>query len=429
MRKQFSGKQKKTKTHRSTQKEDEHDEDDEDYDDRYEEDEEDNDNDEDVVELELEDIIKDSSSSTDEEPDDDDDDDPGRVMDRIVDRQNASRATILTTKQKNTESSSSLAIEKIGDGDRLALQNAATTDAASNYNLDGYVRGMSRSESLRNRQNHVALRVRMYVKSTIFRKIKFINSDAMFQRAMTLVMDNEAVPSQMRGKFQMLYESVFNESLNTKRSSCEQTGGKIVREAIARFKEKGESDFFTIEELCTLRQATTDRERSAFFWFFGSFIECVCGRRSWGKQKHYQLISGAEEDNGIGKLVTRSDEAFALLIFENYIDKWKSAMIPVNEDQKQNRQRGKFTAKKSGHCKYGGWSREGTARFNELYKIVQADRACPQSEAMEMELLAFCRKEKWQGKEQEEEDKSYSAATMVVEPEALPVEATWDLDD
>ncbi len=72
--------------------------------------------------------------------------------------------------------------------------------------------------------------------------------------------------------FQMSYETVFNEALNLKRSSCEQAGGKIVRKTIAKFEESGE-DFFTIDEHTKLRRANTDRERKAFFWFFGTFLE------------------------------------------------------------------------------------------------------------------------------------------------------------
>jgi hypothetical protein len=171
----------------------------------------------------------------------------------------------------------------------------------------------------------------------------------MFQKAFKLVIDQEAVPPHQRGQFQMLYESVFNESLNTKRSSCEQAGGKIVRESIAIFKDQGEEEFFTIDELCKLRRATTERERKAFFWFFGTYLECVCGRRSWGKQKQYELVSKATEEGGRGKLVTKSDEAFALLLFDNYIEKWKKlTTMDVSDEgqEKQGRQRGKYTGKK-----------------------------------------------------------------------------------
>ncbi len=61
----------------------------------------------------------------------------------------------------------------------------------------------------------MADRVRTFVKTEVFRRIKFINSDTMFEQAIKLVMDCENVPDQQRGQFQMLYESVFKEALNT----------------------------------------------------------------------------------------------------------------------------------------------------------------------------------------------------------------------
>jgi hypothetical protein len=320
---------------------------------------------------------------------------------------------------------------------------APTNEASSLLlQLDGpiRIRGMSRTESMRNRQKHVAERVRTFVKTDVFRRIKFINSDTMFEQAIKLVMDHENIPEQQRDQFQMLYESVFNEALNTKRSSCEQSGGKIVKESIAKFAESGE-DFFTVDELSTLRRAKTDRERKAFFWFFGTFLECVCGRRNWGKQKHYELISKATEKGGRGKIVTRSDEAFALLMFDNYIDKWTNPIAVTDQDaagtneqgkRKQPRQRGKYTAKKSGHCKYGGWSREGTKQFNQFYKLVQEDRTCPQADAMEKELMAFCRKSQKGGRDhdggdKQQQDEGNTAESDVIE--ASLVEAAWDLDD
>ena len=64
-------------------------------------------------------------------------------------------------------------------------------------------------------------------------------------------MDHENVPQNRRGQYQSIYESTFNDALNTKRSSCEQSGGRIVRELLTVFKESGK-DFFTIDELCKL---------------------------------------------------------------------------------------------------------------------------------------------------------------------------------
>ena len=170
----------------------------------------------------------------------------------------------------------------------------------------------------------------------------------------------------------------------------------------------------------------------------------MCGRRYWGKQKVNELISEAREPGGRGKVVTKSDEAFALLLFENYIDKWRSPP-PVSDEVEDSgarqqegqrkkkakpKQRGAYTGKKSGHCKYGGWSHEGMARFNALYRLVQEDRSCPQAEVMETELMAFCRSRAGlvdgrdaQGGERGN-DTSVSAAM-----DTTFVEAAWDLDD
>jgi hypothetical protein len=93
---------------------------------------------------------------------------------------------------------------------------------------------------------------------------------------------------------------------------------------------------FTIEELCKLGRAETKREMEAFFWFFGEFLKSVCaGARQWGKQKERQLISNATLIGTREKIVTKSDEAFALLLYENYIDKWKTQGNIEDDDDEQ----------------------------------------------------------------------------------------------
>jgi hypothetical protein len=324
---------------------------------------------------------------------------------------------------------------------RPASAAVRSTGGNSILNLDApsiHIRGMSKTESLRNQQPHVAHRVRAFVKAELFRKIKFVNNDAMFQRAINLVMDRENVAHHQRGRFQMIYESTFNDALNQKRSSCEQSAGDIVRESIVLLRESG-SEMFTMEELCKLRRSQTEREQEAFLWFFGAYLESVCGKRNWGKKKGLWLISEATEVGGRAKMVTKSDEAFALLIFENYIDKWASTTpdagaegddnvpgnggheVPVQGKKKQSKVRGLYTSKKSGHCKYGGWSREGVSRFNELYRLVHEDRACPQAAAMERKLLAYCA--------DGEEDGGTAIAGSAITEIVSSVEAAWDLDD
>ena len=63
----------------------------------------------------------------------------------------------------------------------------------------------------------------------------------------------------------------------------------------------------------------------------------------------------------------------------------------VCRKRKPPRLMGKYIHKKSGHCKHGGWCCEEISRFNDLYKLVHEDRACPQAATIARKFLAFCR--------------------------------------
>ena len=124
------------------------------------------------------------------------------------------------------------------------------------------------------------------------------------------------------------------------------------------------------------------------------------------------------------KIVTKSDEAFTLLMYENYIGKWKKqGNIKDNEDKRheedkdeqhdgdKEREEGeetaqsvpkerktptkavkeKYTVHNNGTTKYGGWSDKGIAHFNELYKMVKEDRKCPQAVEMGNKFLEYAR--------------------------------------
>lgn len=299
-------------------------------------------------------------------------------------------------------------------------------------NLDVPIRGMSKSESRRNQQEYATQRIKAFVTSKVFRKIKFISNDDMLREAMDWVMKHEKVPQEKRLMYRVVYESVFNESLNAKRSTCETAGRKIVVDkTMPKFQEKGK-ELFTMEELCKLRRAETEREKEASFWFFGEFLSCVVGKRQWIVQKKYQLISQATMTGSSDKLVTISDEAFALLMYENYKDKWtKQGNEQAGQSVPSGKKviRGKFTVQNSGTCKYGGWSHAGMKRFNELYDLVVEDRACPQAAAVEKEFLDYCVKEgnkKKVGGRQSDEPTAVEGSASMLQPRYI--RAAWDLN-
>ena len=120
---------------------------------------------------------------------------------------------------------------------------------------------------------------------------------------------------------------------------------------------------------------------------------------------YIRLISSAKVNNATTeKFVTVNDKAFALLLIEDYIEKLTAAYEATKEQvlievecnarsRIKAAQKGRggmytgATAARSGHCKFGGWNKEGMARFNDLYNMVLEDIASPQAEEMERQLI------------------------------------------
>ena len=119
----------------------------------------------------------------------------------------------------------------------------------------------------------------------------------------------------------------------------------------------------------------------------------VCAEGGIGESRRKKVDIRSKRAQFLWQSCHKSVEAFTLLLFENYIDKWRSPPPVADEVEdsgaagQQEGQRKKkakptqqeiYTRKKSGHSIYGGWSHEEMARFNVLYRLVQEVRACPQ---------------------------------------------------
>ncbi len=106
-----------------------------------------------------------------------------------------------------------------------------------------------------------------------------------------------------------------------------------------------------------------------------------------------------------------SDEAFALRLIDNYLEKWRTRADeedtahkrgPVGDGaaaittegestrRKQTKTAGKYTGKAKGQCKWGGWSSEGIKQFNFLRKLVKADREADKNCEDEPQWMKNC---------------------------------------
>ncbi|KAI2500728.1 hypothetical protein MHU86_13756 [Fragilaria crotonensis] len=254
-------------------------------------------------------------------------------------------------------------------------------------------------------QTHVTHRIQNLVKKVIFRKLKFVTNDALFWKAMKVVIEAEDPVEQSR--FVKIYKTCVLQSLNTKRSTCEQAGAKIARELlIAKNHPIGSREPpYSVETLCKLRRSRTDHEREAFHWFIGEFLECVSGRRVWGRKKFTHKVSDPMERGSAEKVVTVSDEAFAILVYENYIDKWlrkytceQQGVQGEDTNEIEKRIKGRYTAgttTRAANIMYGGWSDEGLIRFNQLCRLVAIDRQNENAAQMEEQVLQRLREQRY----------------------------------
>ena len=250
------------------------------------------------------------------------------------------------------------------------------------------------------KSKYVVDRVHGFVKNHLFRKVKFITKQKMLDEVMEVVEETEEGVTDddvKRMAFRKMYKSSVMEALNARRSSCDQMGCKIVNRYLSENWKpgtvpEGKDDedipsFLSIETLSKLRRSATEEEMAAFSWFFSEFMECISGKRAWGKQKYTQLISEASSlDNG-EKLLTVSDEAFGLFLVENYMHKWVKKFHIQQKGQPMGRLDGVYTAATKGNLVFGGWTKQGRNRFNYYCKLVQEDRSSARSVEVEKIFL------------------------------------------
>lgn len=225
-------------------------------------------------------------------------------------------------------------------------------------------------------KKNIRERIQVTLKTVIFRGVKFITCKEYFDKVMKVILDQEKPESAPQ--FVRMYKTIVMGALNTKRSTCEQSAQEVAMKLLKTKNHVDEVDPppYSMETLSKLRQSQTEEEKEAFVWFAGELLECVCGKRAWGTRKKYRArMTDAKSTDTGAAVVTVSDEAFALLLYDAYIDKW---IIRYHQDRRgephSKRIAGKYTQKNGTSTEYGGWSEEGIRRFNQLCEMVQDDR-------------------------------------------------------
>jgi hypothetical protein len=139
-------------------------------------------------------------------------------------------------------------------------KNTGTEEAAIPLEA---IRGLSHRANPLVRKNFMSDRVSDFVGTELFRKVKFISSVNICARALVKVMDVLKILPPQRPAFVKMYESCVKAAINTKRSTCEQAGAKIVKELLIRKQHKLDDTqpSYDIKSLEKLRQCYKGTEQ------------------------------------------------------------------------------------------------------------------------------------------------------------------------
>ena len=117
-------------------------------------------------------------------------------------------------------------------------------------------------------------------------------------------------------------------------------------------------------------------------WYCDSFLSVIVGKKNYNQRKYQEVASS---------IVTRSDEAFLLVIIENSIDRW-TAKVSDPGKKEGDWPEPKYTSNANDNKKYLGWSTAGINCYNN-YMTVIVPKTRDASKEMEVQLREQYRNE------------------------------------
>ena len=162
----------------------------------------------------------------------------------------------------------------------------------------------------------------------------------------------------------------------------------------------------TVQEILEARTLDTDEEAHMFAmkFYWTHLLPAVGGMKRWKVHMYYIHLSGTARVDGIENhtLLTVSDEAFALVLYDNCHDKWlrekdedgeQTASDDGKNTKRNKRSPGKYTQPKSGSELGARWSDEGKRAYNEYYRAVKEARENDPGFGKEKKFLKWLQEE------------------------------------
>ena len=260
-------------------------------------------------------------------------------------------------------------------------------------------------------------------KNHLFPKKKFISSDARLEEVTRYVMKKFQPKEHLHLKGTKLVEAQEHwvlENQDTVRIAMNKHRNYIqgeIKKVFDDFHKAGEvAEIPTTEELIQILSRDglvgdtpeAERLRSVFVFFWDKIMARVCGDKKWCPRfRHYATMSTAEDPQEPGVLLVQpQDEAFAVLVWENYsagwhykakwqyIDKKEIKDLPTekgNPEEFKKIPTTLYTDAKGGVKKFGGWSKSARKRLAVLEKMVEEGRKKKHNKQVEEACLEAVR--------------------------------------
>ncbi|MGL5934931.1 MAG: hypothetical protein ACRCZI_04835, partial [Cetobacterium sp.] len=270
-----------------------------------------------------------------------------------------------------------------------------------------------------------ALRILKNIKSYLWPKELFINTDVKLHRATVLLMkymggpevganatDKERADAEER--WVKSYSDIVRKQYNVQRNYVQ---GQL-RDLMVKHLMADEVPVVGVEEIEKIVQRDEDflaseDGKKAFEFYHDEILKCVACKEHWdNKFRQHNTISEARHDydSVLGKktlCIPPKFEGFVLILFKNCYAKWmfiaeqkKANGINHRCDPKDDRMKTQYTLAHGGQQEWGGWTKEGRNLAKKYAEENKLARKNSWSKAAEKEILQRIRiKNKLEGAE------------------------------
>ena len=253
------------------------------------------------------------------------------------------------------------------------------------------------------KEDPVIEEIKKVVNTDLWRHCKFIQSEKQKVSVTKWILGKLGLAVTMDKDHQRnwihTYKDVPNSALNGRCSYAQSEMKKKVFEWIKKQKEKNVpiDDRLPLPETilkCALRTVESDEEKAVFAWYWDDLLASVVGIQDWGPNiRHYTTITEAKvphtdpyskASSHPEKLITKSQEAFVVVCYENCYAKWREmhryleahpgSKLTEDPEYKNGKYDGRYTDSRSGQKTFSGWKQEGLDQFNLIQAQILESR-------------------------------------------------------